>query len=439
MAGNEAHKSKSSKSTETVKLVGGLVRWCYARAWEAKQREDMNVAWCMMNAPQEILLAMDIVPMFPEQYAAACASKQATDVYCDKAEAEGFSVDTCGFCRTGLGYAFTYMEMDDVPPDAPYGGIPKPDMLIGRSSCDPGYKWFQSLYRWNIPTFIYDDLTPLLEKPLTDKKMAAQYIAYYHEQLKEMVNFLERVTGRKMDWDKFNKVLEISHETQRLAYEINMLRKAVPSPMATEDHMATVFPFWILSGTEQALEFGRKLYDEVRYRVDNNISAIANEKYRLLWMGVAPYHQMDIYNYFESLGAVFAIESEYMPFAPYDIDPSNPLESFAQKEYWAGRSHVVRPLMGGSKLGDTRIDIPAELLLDLIKDYRINGVVVYSVRSCRVLSIGYLRLKQMLEKHLNVPVMFLEGDMADARNYSEAETKDMIDTFMDIVVAADKT
>jgi hypothetical protein len=173
--------------------------------------------------------------------------------------------------------------------------------------------------------------------------------------------------------------------------------------------------------------------------VDNNISAIADEKYRLLWMGVAPYHQMDIYNYFESLGAVFAIETEYMPFAPYDIDPSNPLESFAKKEYWAGRSHIIRPLTGGSKLGDTRIDIPMELLIELIRDYRIDGVVVYSVRSCRVLSIGYLRLKQMLEKFLSVPVMFLEGDMADARNYSEVETKDMIDTFMDIVVAADKT
>ncbi|MEJ2740772.1 MAG: 2-hydroxyacyl-CoA dehydratase family protein, partial [Dehalococcoidia bacterium] len=165
MAGNEAHKSKSSKSTETVKLVGDMVKWCYARAWEAKQRDDMNVAWCMMNTPQEILIAMDIVPMFPEQYSAACASKQATDVYCDRAEAEGFSIDICGFCRTGLGYALNYMEIDDVPPDAPYGGIPKPDMFIGRSSCDPGYKWFQSLYRWNVPTFIYDDLTPLLEKP----------------------------------------------------------------------------------------------------------------------------------------------------------------------------------------------------------------------------------------------------------------------------------
>jgi benzoyl-CoA reductase subunit B len=435
MADNDAHKGKSSKSTESVKLVGDLVKWCYSLAWEAKQREDMNVAWCMLNAPQEILLAMNIVPMYPEQYAAACASKQFTGEYCDKAEAGGFSGDICGFCRTGLGYALTYMEMGDVPPDAPYGGIPKPDMLIGRTSCDPGYKWFQSLYQWEIPAFIYDDLAPPPEKDIQDRDMADQYITYYYGQFKELVSFLERVTGRKMDWDRFNEVLKISFETQKLSYEINQMRKAIPSPMATEDHMATVFPFWMLSGTEQALDFARKLHDEVRERVENKISAIENETYRLLWMGVAPYHQMEMYNYFEKLGAVFAIETEYLPNPPFAIDPLDPLKSFAEKEYWAGRSHV-RPVEGGSKLGDTRIDIPAEILLDMIRDYRIDGVVVHSVQSCRVLSIGHLRMRQMLEKHLNVPVMFLEGDMADARNYSWVDTKDMIDTFMGIVVAS---
>ena len=115
MASEEKHIGNPGKSTETVKEIGDLVKWLYSSAWQAKQRDDMNVAWCMLNAPQEILLAMDIIPMYPEQYAAACASKQSANVYCEKAEAEEFSADICGFCKTGLGYAFSYMELDDVP------------------------------------------------------------------------------------------------------------------------------------------------------------------------------------------------------------------------------------------------------------------------------------------------------------------------------------
>ena len=197
MDSDKKHIGSPGKSTETVKDIGNLVKRWYAHAWQAKQREDMNVAWCMMNAPQEILLAMDIIPMYPEQYAAACASKHVADVFCEKAESEGFSVDICGFCKAGLGYALRYMEMNDVPSGAPYGGIPKPDIFIGRSSCEPGYKWFQALHHWGVPTFVYDDLAPPLEKDLRDEKMAEQYIKYYLEQSKELVDFLERATGRK--------------------------------------------------------------------------------------------------------------------------------------------------------------------------------------------------------------------------------------------------
>jgi benzoyl-CoA reductase subunit B len=433
MDDKEEHRKGPTKSTETANDVGKIVKRWYTSAWEAKQREDMNVAWCMMSTPTEILLAMDIIPMFPEEYSAACAAKQAASMYCEKAETAGFSVDICSFCRAGLGYASTYSEVDKLPPETPYGGIPKPDMFISRSSCDPGYKWFQAL-QWDVPMWVYDDIWPPLEADLWDERMARRYINYYSEQFKGLVAFLEKVTGRKMDWGRLSQILADSQEVWRLSYEINQLRKAVPSPMATQDHMAAVLPFWILTGTKEALDFTRRLYQEVRYRVDNKIGTIPNERYRLLWGGMAPYHNMGIYNYFEKLGAVFAIETEYLPNIPIDLDVSNPLEALAKREYFSGRR--PRSIPGGSKLGDATIGYPLELFLELVKDYQVDGVVMHFVRSCRLVSVGQLRAKQMLEQHLNIPVMSFEGDMADARVYSEAETEKMANTFIEMLEAS---
>jgi benzoyl-CoA reductase/2-hydroxyglutaryl-CoA dehydratase subunit BcrC/BadD/HgdB len=437
MNSEDKQQQAPTKSTKAADDIGKIVEWWYTSAWEAKQRDDMNVAWCMMNIPQEILFAMNIIPMFPEQYSTACAAKQAATTYCEKAETEGFSVDICSLCRIGLGYAAIYNELGELPPETPYGGIPKPDMFISRGSCDPGYKWFQALQYWNLPMFVYDDPAPPLEADPKDERTASRYINYYLGQYKELVAFLEKVTGRKMDWDRLSQILENGQEIWRLSYEINQLRKAIPAPMATQDHMAAVLPFWILTGAEKALDFARKLHKEVQDRVNNKIGVLPNEKYRLLWSGMATYHNMGIFNYFEKQGAVFAIETEYLPNIPVELDVSNPLEALAKREYYSGRR--PRSIPGGSKLGDATMEYPLELFLEIIKDYHIDGVVMHSVRSCRLVSIGQLRTKQILEQRLKIPVISFEGDMADARVYSEAETEKMTNTFLEMLEASKTT
>jgi benzoyl-CoA reductase/2-hydroxyglutaryl-CoA dehydratase subunit BcrC/BadD/HgdB len=77
-------------------------------------------------------------------------------------------------------------------------------------------------------------------------------------------------------------------------------------------------------------------------------------------------------------------------------------------------------------------------MLDLVKDYHVDGVIMHSVKSCRVLTIGQLHVRQMIEKHLNVPVMVIEGDMADARAYSETDARNAIDEFMETLAASKK-
>ncbi|HQI74003.1 MAG TPA: hypothetical protein PLM65_12675, partial [Smithella sp.] len=64
---------------------------------DAKTARDNNkkVAWITSGGPVEPLIAMDIIPVYPENYGAMIgASKMGVDL-CKKAEDMGYSSDLC--------------------------------------------------------------------------------------------------------------------------------------------------------------------------------------------------------------------------------------------------------------------------------------------------------------------------------------------------------
>jgi hypothetical protein len=50
-----------------------------------------------------------------------------------------------------------------------------------------------------------------------------------------------------------------------------------------------------------------------------------------------------------------------------------------------------------------------------------------------VLSVGVLDAANIIREKLNIPVLVLDGDHADERVYSEAETMMRIDTFLEML------
>src|SRR3990172_8842176 len=110
----------------------------------------------------EILWAMDIVPIWPENFAGLCAAKRVAQPMLVKAEAECFSNVICGYARTGIGYDAYKKELGAPPAMAPDGGMAEPDLLLGCSAtCDPRFKWYQALGRYrDSPIYSFDIITP---------------------------------------------------------------------------------------------------------------------------------------------------------------------------------------------------------------------------------------------------------------------------------------
>ena len=60
-------------------------------------------------------------------------------------------------------------------------------------------------------------------------------ISFMVKELGEFVTFLERLLGKKMDWDKLDEIINDFIEINRVWYEISELRKARPCPMHSRD------------------------------------------------------------------------------------------------------------------------------------------------------------------------------------------------------------
>lgn len=437
----QQRKTTSVKATETVKKVRSLVKAMYRRALDAKAA-GQPVAYAMTGCQyDELLTAMDIVPIWTENYAGLCAAKRDAERFILKAEAKGYSNVICGYVRTGIGYDATRQELGGIPPNSPDGGMAMPDLLLGSSAfCDLRFKWYQALGHFmDVPTYAYDVVVPPINADIN--VVRDYYVRYQYEEFKGLLKFLEEHTKKKLDQNRLWETIKLADESWAKWYEVDRLRRAIPGPMPSEDHYNAMVPGYYYCGTPEALTFYQELRDEVKYRADNRIGVIADEKYRLLFGGgLPPWHTMWIFNYFESLGAVFVIENAYRVYDPVEVsfEVRDPLEYLAWRTFLRLTQRFCEAQRPRRRLDGTmkKTGSPSvERLLEFIEDYKIDGVVFHATRSCRTTTIGQLHWMNLLKEYVKIPSLQLVSDIVDVRDYSEAQWKGQINAFVEAVDA----
>lgn len=79
------------------------------------------------------------------------------------------------------------------------------------------------------------------------------------------------------------------------------------------------------------------------------------------------------------------------------------------------------------------VDEMADQVLDMIRLYDVDGFVMHSNRSCKPYSFGQLDIMEIVRKKTGIPVLMLEADMVDPRNFSLSQADTRIDAFMEII------
>jgi len=400
----KSQKGQRARILQTTKRISELIMDYFSKAWDVKT-QDKPIAWITVFTPVELLYALDIYPIAPEHFGALCSARGLILDYLEKAEKEGYSQDLCSYSRCCLGYVLGGMN----------GPMPSPDLLVTfRNSCDVYVKWWQSLHM-HLGTPLFVGEAPYV---LTREDLNNYVLDYVVKQLEQLIELAHDKFGLKLDMEKLANVVKLSDKASELWLETLKLRKSKPCPLGGRDSASDIFPLVVMQGTEEAIKFYEELLAEVKEKVSRREGVIEKEEFRLLFDGIWLWHAFDIIKYFEDKGAVFVYEP-YSEAWAYRLDPSNPLESIARKILSMGLN--------------TDIDLRIEKFSDSIKDYQIDGAILFSNRSCKSWSAPQLVTAEFLNKQFNVPHLMFEADMADPRQYAEAQIKNRIDAFLEML------
>ncbi|MFC2040445.1 2-hydroxyacyl-CoA dehydratase subunit D [Chloroflexota bacterium] len=425
----EQKKKSSINRLKSMYPLRALVDGMYENALEYS-KEGKPVVWSMVNwwEGDLILRAMDIAAVYPEDYGAVCAAFGAAPKHLERSDADGFPTHMCGYARNGIGYASMMADTGEIPADVPMGGLPKPTFLLCSGSlCDARYKWFQSLGRYlDVPVWT-------LELPHPGVKESFLPGAYKHNidfmvaELREFVAFVEKITDRKMDWDLLSALSDNLMEMNRVWYEVNDIRKASPCPMHSRDFWSSMpASLYMAADPRKTASLYQDMLKEVKDRVANGVASVDNEKYRMMFAELPPWHSLGFFNQLADRGWNFVYESwNYHPPRPIDLSGvKDPLEKIARYTFQWLTGFYEDALKDEDWWGYF-----AHPYVEIAREYKVDGIVLHPLLTCRTATNHLMLIEDLFMKKLKIPAMVMEGDIVDLSLFNPQEALRKAETF----------
>jgi benzoyl-CoA reductase subunit B len=371
----------------------------------------------------ELLRSFDLLPVLPEINALQSGMRKLSGGYIQEAEKLGHSEDVCTYVKCDLGM----LKKGNLGPTGKK--LPPPDLLLlSYTGCFTFMKWFELLRQE------YDCPVAMLQVPYqSDGQIHPHHRDYVVEQLRaEVIPKLEQVSGRRYDEDRLKESLALSARAEDDLVWVLESAKNVPSPIdAYFGGVYYIGPiFSAFRGTPQGVEYYRTLRREVEERLRNKVGPITpdgvmeKERYRLVVEGPPNWTSFrEFWKMFYEESAVIVASTYTKVGGLYDRgfrhDPARPLETLA--EYCQGCY--------------TNLSLPSRvaLLESYIREYRADGFMINSVKSCNSFSVGQLLILRQLEERTGVPGGFIESDLVDPRYFSSANIKNRIESYLQML------
>ena len=381
----------------------------------AEQGEGKAVYMLISGNPVELILAFDLIPVYPEINALQLAVKKAALPYIQKAEEIGYSMDNCAYVKADIGLFLGDRK-------TPFATIPLPALILcNYVGCNVYLQWFEHLAEYSQGTLYNLDI-PFMRDP--SGRSRPEDVAYVVRQLEEVIEICEKITGKKLDYAKLKRIVALSGETGELWSKIKALTKNVPSPFdAYFDSVTMMAPLYCLRGTEEGLRFFQIALKEMEEKVQMGTGPLPEERFRFVIEGPPPWPYLRTFrDLFAKWGAV-AVASTYSTVGGlwefgFRHDPNRPLESIAE--------HMLE-----WNLTNRNFLQRYDQIRRYVEEWSADALVIHSVKSCRLFSAGQGDMREYFAKELGVPTLLIESDIEDPRYFSEAQMKNRIDAFFE--------
>lgn len=411
--------SKVNRIQCTAKISGMMDEY-YA---SMNNREFL--AWCMGPVPYELIQAAGVACFQSESSSARISGGHDQGPFIEYGQANGVSSDICSYAKINLGLVLMQEAGMEINPRY---RLPKPDMIVSSDACPSMMQWAKCLGEiYHCPVFIFD-----LPFEYTGKvEDIKENLKYVRKECLRLADFLENVTGKKVDWDAFKKQMTEIQEMSSYRRSIRELCKTVPSPASFIDNAVSMTPS-ISMRNQKAADFYKEFKDEVEARVEAGIGSCQTEKYRLMWRGNFPWFK---------LGALSKLLGKY--------DAVLVSGTYAFMTYGDMGSDILPP--DGFDKDDPLLSMAAEnacgnYMLNVDRKWRdefqkyidgfhIDGVIIQAPHTCRPWTLGTRDYAKRVEEEYGIPAIVLEADHTDESYYNDAQVETRIQALLEEIDA----
>jgi len=358
--------------------------------------------------PVEILTAMDVHWYFHvQQLFAASGSGGCPHLTEDLEGADQLDVprDCCTLIRLAL-----YLQVA--------GLLPLPTAYLALTEpCDTVAGWHAAFMHhpdWrDIPVF----------DPDPPYRSDARAIEYYAEQMKDMVEFVTKHTGKTLEMNRLKEVVEETNRGYALWMEYNEIRRAVPSPHSYILPMSMFFQINTLNaGDPEKTSWYQDMVNDAERRVRENKPEVPEQKIRVFWYDIQPFFFGEIVSWLEQeWKAVIAMDM--VSYCPYDLVDTSSEDSIF-------RGLAKRAFQDGPMIHQGRgvADNVIHDITRIVKDYNIDCVIFPGHMGHKEMAASASLMRELC-RDLKVPFLHIGLDVADPRYTTVEEIKDKIAQF----------
>ena len=432
------YKTSPWKSWDKAKTIRMNI---YREIAEAKSQGKV-----LLGGGAESLIALptgfDHAMLVGEPYGASIAYlyRENPELYMqivEAAEHAGYPRDLCSYMRNYLGSLILDKYI--------FGGpFPKLDFCLQAGFCDTHSKWYQIVSEHEKIPYFSLDLVPFdWEITGESEKVKDLKRNYIVNQIHEAITWMEKITGRVFNDEKFIQGVLNECEATSLWAKVCIANRAIPAPLDEK----TILSFYILAvlgrPRQDVVDFYRELLAEVEDRVANQIAACPYERARVITDSQPPWFALDFFRLLESYGVVsvgahytFGLSGGW----EYDHEEKTWNAARTPKErgievktrddaarvladWWLSTGTVCR---GVRHSGAGKI----QRIMDMVDKWHVDGVILHLNRGCEGTSLGQMDIVSSLLKE-KIPTMTFEGNHADPREYDERRTFARITSFME--------
>jgi benzoyl-CoA reductase/2-hydroxyglutaryl-CoA dehydratase subunit BcrC/BadD/HgdB len=360
------------------------------------------VGYLCLFAPLELIRAAGAVPIRLESgsHSAVVSSEQL------------LPTDACPVVRSTLG-----MKMLDL---SPY--LRLCDILVCPASCEMKSKLGEVLEEFT--TIWRIDVPSLKDGPSARRMWLGEVNSLKHK--------LEKLTGRKITRTELRRSIQTSQEARVFFHRLLELRKSEPAPISGGDAMLVTQTMWY-DDLERWTKKTSELCEELKDRLTRGATVAKARAPRIMIVG-SPiiWPNWKLPNLIEEAGAVIVCDELCSGDRGALSDPVN-VNEWTMKDMM--NAIVERYLLPVTCPCFTPNDQRLDVILKMVKDFRIDGVVYHQLRGCYLYKVEFFRVRAAL-KDFGLPTLGLETDYTH-EDLGQLRTR--IEAFLEMIQSTKET